>query len=426
MIAHNTTPGTLGAVKRFRSDALTLPQHEWLTEFLGTIVQGGSYLLGGAPGSCKSTLAMQIALDLAQRDRCSLIIPTEEPPMRLLDRAGPMMTNWEPKDIIAGHVNICAALEPPDIENLPLYLARQVLSPDGLYHCRNIKLVILDSVQGQGLPAAATQRYERLLEAVRLLSAANVTSLLINHVTKKNELAGPRTLEHAVDAVLVLRKTPASRMLFCLKNRFGPADLRKPLVLQLDPMTLRLSPSPLAQAIVASAATYIGGRDVSHVQAAVALASLGRRGRATAQGIPKAEIQQIVACLSRLPDVDLDDLDFSIHCRVPGQRRFVASIGLALAMALLGSYYQKPIPSNHVYLGEIDLSCAIRPLGAGLLAMLQMALRAGAELSAATLRIFCHPATAIALRGEHCGEGIETVACERVEQAMYGTWPDLH
>ena len=62
------------------------------------------------------------------------------------------------KDIVAGYANTCVAMETPDIEHLPAYISRQILSPDGLFHCRDIKLVILDSVQGQGLPSSTSRR----------------------------------------------------------------------------------------------------------------------------------------------------------------------------------------------------------------------------------------------------------------------------
>lgn len=79
-----------------------------------------------------------------------------------------------------------------------------------------------------------------MLEATRLLSSAGIISLLVNHLTKRNELAGPRTLEHGVDAVLMLRKTPSCRLLFTPKNRHGPVNTREPVALVLDPITMRL------------------------------------------------------------------------------------------------------------------------------------------------------------------------------------------
>ncbi len=414
--------GSLAAVKKVRQDTITLWHNQWLSDFLGDMIQGGSYLLGGAPGSRKSGLAMQIALDLARRDECVLFIPTEEPPTRLLDRAGPMMSGWSAKDIIAGYANCCVVRENPSIDQLPGYLTRQVISPDGLFHNRNIKLVILDSVQGQGLPATATRRYERLFEAIRLLSAARITTLLINHVTKRNELAGPRTLEHAVDAVLLLRKTPAARLLFCLKNRFGPADLREPMVLGLDPITLRLNPSPLGKAMVAASHTYLGvGTGATQIQAGVSLATLGSRGRVMAPGLPKEEIQQLVGSIAQLPGIDLDDVDFTINCRFPSTRAYRGSVGLAMAMALLGSYLQKPVPANYLYIGEVDLGRNVCPLDDQFVNQLVNDIGVGTYFSGGW-RIFVHPSAAVSLPR---GDGIEVVPCERLEQALYATWPEL-
>jgi DNA repair protein RadA/Sms len=367
-------------------------------------------------------LAAQIALDLAKNNQSVLIIPTEEPPGRIGERCARLMTSWEADEIVTSLVNVCIEHHVPDVEQLPAYILRQVISPGGLYHGRNIKLVIVDSVQGWGLSSASSDRYERLFESVRLLSAAKITTLLINHVTKRNELAGPRTLEHAVDAVLLLRKTPAARLMFCLKNRFGPADLRSPLALSLDPITLRLNPSPLSTATIATARTYLGiGIGITDVQAAISLSGLGRSGRVTAPGLPKAELQQLIASIAQLPGIELDDLDFCVRCRLPGQRRYTSSVGLALAMALLGSYLQKPIPPTHLYRGEIDLARNVRAVDDDLLTQLLTDFAAGADLSGPR-RIFVHPSTATSLPR---GDGIETVACERLDQAVYATWPDL-
>lgn len=282
---------------------------------------------------------------------------------------------------------------------------------------------MLDSVQGHGLVSAATRAYDRVLEATRLLSSANITSLLVNHLTKRNELAGPRTLEHGVDCVLMLRKTPSCRLLFTLKNRHGPASLRDPVALVLDSITLRLVPTPLASAVHAAAKTYVGPGmgGAIEVQASVALAGYGAHGKVLAPGLPKAELQQLVATIGQLPGIEIDDLDFSIHCRLPGRRRYTSSVGLALAMSLLSSYLRRPIPADYLFLGEVDLGRGIRPIDDRLLNELLADFANGAEMTG-PWKVFCHPLTAVALPKE---VGLMTVSCERLETALYGVWPEL-
>ncbi|HEY1686056.1 MAG TPA: ATPase domain-containing protein [Tepidisphaeraceae bacterium] len=411
----------LGDIKQSFQSKIELTDVGWFSDFLETFAEGGSYLLGGAPGSRKSGLATQIALDLARNQHSVLIIPTEEPAARIAERCTRLMTGWETDVVKTCSANICVEQQIPDIEQLPGYIGRQILSPGGPYHSRNLKMVILDSVQGWGLPASASRRYERLLEGVRLLSSANITTLLVNHVTKRNELAGPRTLEHAVDGVLLLRKTPSARLLFCSKNRFGPADPRNPMVLALDPITLRLNPSPLARAVIATANTYLGGSNhLTEVQAAIALSDIGCWGRVMAPGLPKAEVQQLIDCIAQLPDVEVNDMDFSVHCRLPGRRQYDRSVGLALAMALLGSYQQKPIPASYLFLGEVDLARNVRPVSNSL--MNDLINQLNEELEFADInRIFAHPQTTICLQRE----GIEVVPCLKLEQAVYACWSDL-
>jgi hypothetical protein len=132
-------------------------------------------------------------------------------------------------------------------------------------------------------------------------------------------------------------------------------------------------------------------------------------------------VQQLVASIAQLPGVELDDLDFCVHCRLPGQRRYATGVGLALAMALLGSYLQKPIPPSHLYLGEVDLARNVRAPDEDLLNQLLHDLAVGAGLSGAR-RVFAHPTAAVALPR---GGGVEAVPRERLDQAVYATWPDL-
>lgn len=410
------------AMGKARTKGLTLNDNAWFTDCVGTFVAGASYLLGGPPGSRKSGLAAQLALDLARQGRRVLILPTEEPADRVWERLRRMMNGFDADDITQAITHLCVERNPPAVEQLPSYVSRQVLSVGGLYHT-NMAMVVLDSVQGHGLVSAATRSYDAVLEATRLLSSAGVTSLLVNHLTKRNELAGPRTLEHGVDCVLMLRKIPSCRLLFTLKNRHGPASLRDPAALVLDPVTLRLVPTPLASAAYAVAKTYIGpgAGGAIDVQASVGLAGYGTRGRVTAPGLPKGELTQLVATIGQVPGVEIDDLDFSIHCRLPGgRRRYSGSVQLALAMSLLSSYLRMFIPQRDLFLDEVDLGRRVREIDATLRNALINDLALDDSMGG-PWRIFCHPATALMLPHGP----IKSVACETLESVMYAVWPDL-
>lgn len=399
-----------------RPRLIRLNETGWFADAVGSFTGGASYLLGGAPGSRKSGLVTQVAVDLALAGHRVLYVPTEEPADRVWERAVRM--TGETSNAV--NTNLLVERNPPAVASLPGYVASQVLSPAGSYH--GVTLVVLDSVQGHGLASAATRTYDRVLEATRLLSAAGVTSLLVNQLTKRNELAGPRTLEHGVDCVLMLRKTPACRLLFVIKNRHGPASLRDPTALLLDPVTLKLAPTPLASAQHAVAHTYLGsGLGPVKVQASVSLAGYGRPGRVLAPGLPKAELQQLVGTIGELPGVEIDDMDFSINCRLPGRRRYVSSSGLALAAALLSSYLRKPVPSDALLLGEVDLGRGVCAIDDRLLTDLNADLAAGTDMTG-RWRIFCHPATAVALPKD---EQVTPMPAEKLETVMFALWPEL-
>lgn len=410
----------LAELGRSKAKRLVLRDNGWFDDAVGSVVQGASYLLGGAPGSRKSGLATQMALDIARQGKRVLMVPTEEPADRVLERVVKMMDGFSTSDITTALNNLMIERNPPSVEQLPNYVSSQVLSPSGSYN--GVTLAVLDSVQGHGLVSGATRAYDRVLEASRLLSSANVTSLLVNHLTKRNELAGPRTLEHGVDCVLMLRKTPSCRLLFTLKNRHGPASLRDPVALVLDPITLRLVPTPLASAVHAAAKTYVGAGagGAIDVQVSVALSGYGTRGKLLAPGLPKAELQQLVATIGQLPGIEIDDLDFSIHCRLPGRRRYTSSVGLALSMSLLSSYLRRPLPPNCLFLGEVDLGRGIRPVDDRVLNELNGELAAG-DVMSGDWKIYCHPQSAATLPPE-C---VTPVACEKLETVMYGVWPEL-
>jgi DNA repair protein RadA/Sms len=226
-------------------------------------------------------------------------------------------------------------------------------------------------------------------------------------------------LEHNADAVLLLRKSMNYRLLFLPKNRFGPA-MMKPLALEIDPETITLRPSPHAQSVTSVARTYLAGYGEAEVQAAVSLSMQGGHARVTAPNLPRREIEQIVECLRGVPGIELDDLNFTINCRIPGSKPFTPTLGLPLAMALVSSYVQRPIPLTNLYIGEIDLTRAVRVPPQHLIDDLAASL--GTEVLPPPQRIFCAPAAASVLPRSR---EIEIVPCRQLADVIYQTWTEL-
>jgi len=394
---------------------------KWFAEAATRLVKGGIYLVGGEPGIGKSTLALQLSLDLGRLGVRTAYILTEQSAADLAKRAKLMVADWP----VSEAENAMVRVEPEEgvysIGDLPRFLAREILNPSGKHHAA--KFVVIDSVQGQGLSPLATRPYGKLYEFCRQCKAAGITVLLVSHVTKRGEIAGPKGLEHNVDCVVVMRKAMAYRPMFVPKNRFGPARL-KPILLEIQPGTTRLDWAPHTTTLSTRARTFLGhGMGLAEMQAMVSLPEYGRSGSITAPGLPKREIQQVIGCISQIQDLNLDDLSFSIQCRLPGSGMYQRHFGLPLAMALVGSYLQRSIPETSLYLGEIDLLREVRRIPdtviEGLAEFLQN------EGQHRRLQIYLPRSNIPTLRQQLDTSHVELVACGCLEDALCHTWPDL-
>jgi len=392
----------------------------WLRRNLGQIVRGGVYLLAGQPGIGKSTLGLQLALDLGRQGERTVYVLTEQSKEDVARRARLLSSDWQPAD----RDRALAAIDPVDtvhdIAGLPRFLAQHVMAHHGQFH--GASLIVVDSIQGQGMAATATRQYRELYEFSREAKEHGLVVLLVAHVTKRGEIAGPKTLEHTVDAVMYMRKAFAYRPFFVPKNRFGPAVLT-PIPLRMNRQTTALELSPLSHAVSSIARTFLG-RSIpnAEAQAAVQLPVYGSRGTITAPGLPRKEVEQILNSIAQLPELEIGDLSYTIQCRIPGERRFRRVLGLPLAMALISSYIQRDIPNHHLYIGELDLLRQVREVSPDLLTELVDAIQAR-EIEP-PLRIFMPSTSAVLLRSE-VPQSVTVVSCTSLEDAIYSTWPEL-
>lgn len=411
--------GLLGAGESSYEEIPLSEDLAWLRHRIGKFVQGGIYLVAGQPGIGKSTLGLQLALDLGRQGFSTLYILTEQSKPEIAKRARMIASKWTAEEVRKAMALIQPEDSIYDVAYLPNFLAHHVIGRSGRYH--GVQLIVVDSIQGHGLSSAATKHYKQIYEFCRNCKGESITTLLVAHVTKKGEIAGPKDLEHNVDCVLYMRKALVYRPLFVPKNRFGPAVLQ-PIPLQMDRETTALTVSPHSQSVSSVARTFLGrAAGNAEAQAAVALPSYGSRGQITAPGLPRKEIEQLLNCIGQIPDMDIGDLSYTIQCRLPGERTYRRLLDLPLCMALMASYLQRDIPNHHLYIGEIDLLRRVREVPDNIIQDLWDAIDSG-EIPK-PVRIFCPSASAHLVR-----EGTKDatiVACDYLEDALYSTWPDL-
>jgi DNA repair protein RadA/Sms len=390
------------------------------------LIRGGVYLLAGEPGIGKTTLAIQVLGDLARQGMKVLYLTTEQglPDLkRVVERihSGSLGPDRSLRD------NFLLDDSLDDLADLPRFFARRVLTDGEEYH--GVQAVVLDSIQGRGLSPAATQKYRALYEFAENAKAQGLVTILVGHVTKKGQIAGPKDLEHNVDCVLYLRRAFRLRPFFVPKNRFGPAQL-DPLVLAMDDRG-RLFESPHTTAQSTAVYGYAGiGDDPAEGQASVSLPRYGSRPELNAPFLPAKKVKQLLSILSTLRDVDLTDLSYEINCYVPRQQRYREELDLPIALALLSSYLRKPVPQDALFVGELDLTRRIRPPDQVYLAALATFLLGPQRGRLQTVYLSEECAGRLAAMrpeqsGPTVGEAVSVRAVSTLESLISSLWPEL-
>jgi DNA repair protein RadA/Sms len=344
----------------------------------GGLVPGSLVLLGGEPGIGKSTLVLEAAAGIAHGARAGdgvavLYASGEESSGQLRLRAQRLGLTDDP----AGErVHVVAET---DVERIIEHA--HGTHPD-LLIVDSIQTVTLDALDG---PAGSVGQVREA--AARLLGFAKdsgVPVILVGHVTKDGALAGPKTLEHLVDAVLALEgeRFGTLRLLRASKNRFGSTE--EVGVLEMAGSGLREVADP-ARAFLgtatdaagtAIAATLEGSRPLLvEVQALVAPAGGFGAPRRTVSGIEASRLALLVAVLARRVGLDLGGQD--IYASLAGGLSVAEpALDLPLAVALASSFRDAPVSPGTVLVGEIGLLGELRTVG-GLERRLREAARLG-------------------------------------------------
>lgn len=321
----------------------------------GGIVPGSAILLGGDPGVGKSTLLLQVAASAARRGVRCAYISGEEAIEQVRGRAQRM-----------------------GLADAPVRLATETSLRDILESLKREKfdLVVIDSIQTmwsdahEAAPGSVTQVRAASGELVRLAKKHGVAVILVGHVTKEGTIAGPRVIEHMVDAVLAFEgeRGYPFRILRGTKNRFGATD--EIGVFEMgdaglgevtNPSALFLDTSGERAAGAAVFAGIEGSRPVLvEFQALVAPSAYGTPRRAVV-GWDSGRLAMVLAVLESRCGLSLGNRDVYLNV-AGGLRVSEPAADLAAAAALASSALDQALPQDCVVFGEVSLSGDIRPV----------------------------------------------------------------
>jgi DNA repair protein RadA/Sms len=318
----------------------------------GGIVVGSLILLGGAPGIGKSTLVLQICHNLKTP---TLYVSGEESASQIKMRIDRLNLDFSNLKFLGEN----------NIEKIASFIIEE--KPG---------LVIIDSIQtlySQELPSEAGSINQVRICTVKLLEIAkkyNISIIIIGHVTKDGLVAGPKSLEHLVDAVLYLEATATDnfRLLRSAKNRFGSTSEIGIFNMTGSGLTEVINPSELflpqnQEPNSGSVITCVmeGSRPfLLEIQALVTKTLFGYPQR-RASGFDSNRLQMLIAVLVKRAQIPL--LNQDIHLNVTGGLKIdETGADLAVCAAIISSFKDKIIPADTILLGEVGLGGEIRPV----------------------------------------------------------------
>ncbi len=363
----------------------------------GGFVRGSVLLLGGEPGIGKSTLLIQAAAALAKGGRRVVYISGEEAAAQVRLRAERLGLSASPVELAAEtHVDDIVAT---------------------LSAGKTPALVIIDSIQTmwtsavEAAPGTVTQVRGSAQALIRYAKTSGACVILVGHVTKDGQIAGPRVVEHMVDAVIFFEGEGGHdfRILRGLKNRFGPTDEIGVFEMRGDGLNEVANPSALflgARDPNAAGTAVFAGMEgtrplLVELQALVVPTGLGTPRRAVV-GWDNSRLAMVLAVLEAHGGVRLGQYD--VYLNVAGGLKITEpAADLAVAAALVSSLTGNPLPTDMAIFGEVSLSGAVRAVS-----------HAGPRLKEAAKLGFGRAAAPVAKAQEETDRSIQLRAIERI------------
>ncbi len=327
----------------------------------GGLVPGSVVLIGGNPGAGKSTLLLQLMCLQAAAGRRGLYVTGEESPRQVGMRARRLQL---PRD------------------NLQLLAETGVEQVLNSANRQRPELLVVDSIQVMhsaelpSAPGSVTQVRECAAHLIQFAKRGNAVLLLVGHVTKEGNLAGPKVLEHMIDCFVMLEGGEGGndsryRMLRAHKNRFGAAGELGVFAMTETGLKEVRNPSAIFLARAEDeapgslvVALWEGTRPLLvEIQALVDASQLGNPRR-VAVGLEHNRLAMLLAVLHRHGGLFMADQDVFVNV-VGGVKVSETSADLALLLAVVSSFRDRPLPKDLVVFGEVGLAGEIRPVPGG-------------------------------------------------------------
>ena len=410
-------PRRLDEIEGDAEERIELAMGEFARVLGGGVVPGSIVLVGGDPGIGKSTLMLQVAIEMAHSSEI-LYVSGEESERQIKMRANRLL---RPAGSETGS-------GPDGTEKLDYPQKLQLVTETNLdtilEHVKSVQpdMLIIDSIQTvympelNSTPGSVTQVRESAARLRELAKSSGIAVFLIGHVTKEGVIAGPRVLEHVVDTVLYLEgdRFQSFRLLRSVKNRFGATSEVGVFEMRERGMVEVPNPSEafLAERMVNAAGSAItvtmeGTRPILvEIQGLTSGSNLANPRR-TPNGVDINRVLLIAAVLTRRLGFHLFEQDIFVNV-VGGMRISEPAADLAVAAAIASSVKDMPVKADTVLLGEIGLSGELRYVGQTN-ARLREAAKLGFKTAIVPRRL---------RKGEPWPEGINIIEARSLKEAL--------
>lgn len=346
-------PQAIHTIETHKKELFQTGIAEW-DRVLGGMVQGQAILLSGEPGMGKSTLLLQIADKLAQKGTV-LYVNGEESSGQVKLRAERLGINTE-NLFLFGETDLDQLLSAVE-QHQPLFLIIDSLQT-------------LSSESVESSPGSLPQLRECTNHVVRLCKSMNIMSVLVSHVNKDGQIAGPKAIEHLVDTVLFLESDARRvyRVLRSFKNRFGSTDeagffemLSHGLV-PADDLTQAFVSIHEEPVFGSALFAHSEGQRVFPLEVQALCHHTNQNyPRRTAEGIDNSRLSLLAAVVEKQLKIPLSKFD--IYANVTGGLYIEdRAADLSIVAAICSSFKEKPLNNHQIFIGEVGLTGEIRPV----------------------------------------------------------------